>query len=623
MRRSWMGITVAVLAVACGEPASVPVPHIPVVNTLEDVAMPPPGVVTLRMALAAAASGERITFDGSLDGGTILLEIVGDEHTVLEGEVYVSGAFAGYQDRDYGSSALYARKDVVIDASMLPKGITLRWNGGETRHARVLAVYGNLAMSNVTISSGFSVAEPLPDNTTQPFTLARGGGLAVWGTATLERCTIAGNAVVGDTQASRDRGSYGGGIYANGLVLRDVVVSGNAAIGYGAAGGGIYSVGGADDTSGRGNDTFLNRCTVSGNLVRAQHAYGGGIFTLSGGPNNLATMHIANSTVARNLVEDNPDQPEAGQWYYRGGGVYMGGGSLAVVASTIAENAVNGKAAIFNGRPNVGGGGVAATIGNAHTVEHVWLQNSIVVGNELNGVAEDWFPGSILDFRSCGYNVVGRVDFNDILVPVPAWFALNRRRWPKLGDREGVTLGDALDVAGVGFHDSIISVGTDAGRPALLWYPPGTAATDRIPDVPYELTYVNGGYTGYGVATDDFLNHVVLQLRQEYGSVLGSDFGNAFGDLTGTTWYEQRVTWPSDPRNDPWIQFWRDLDVAIGDRLGMVRLGDDFWETFETGSLGNVWLTIERVTESFVREQTDQRGTARSGELADVGAIEN
>ncbi|WP_243338512.1 PPC domain-containing protein [Anaeromyxobacter soli] len=591
------------------------------VNSLEDVASPTGRAVTLRSALAAAASGERITFDRSLDGRTILLSIVGDEHTVLKGEVYAAGAFSGYQDRDYGRSALYARKDVVIDASMLPNGITLRWNGGDTSHARVLAVYGNLTMNNVTISSGSSVAEPI-SGSTQPFTLARGGGLAVWGTATLERCTIAGNTVVGDTQASRDRGSYGGGIYANGLVLRGVVVSGNAAIGYGAAGGGVYSVGGADSTSGRGNNTFLDRCTVSGNLVRAQHAYGGGLFTLSGGPNNLATMEIKNSTVARNLVEDNDALPQDGQYYYRGGGVYMGGGSLSVVASTIAENAVDGPAAIFSGRPNVGGGGVAATIGNAHTVEYVWLQNSIVVGNTLNGVAEDWFPGSILDFRSAGYNVVGRIDFSQILVPVPAWGHLNRRRWPKLGDQEGVALGAALDVAGARFHESIVSAGTDAGGPALLWYPPGTAAADKIPAAPYPLTYVNGRYTGYGVPTDDFLNHVILQLRQEYGSELGSDFGSGFGDLTGTTWYEHPVTWPSDPRNAPWIKFWRDLDVAIGDRLGMVRLGDDFWGTFVTGPLGNVSLTVERVTQTYLREPTDQTGATRSGGLADVGAIE-
>ncbi|WP_242344588.1 pre-peptidase C-terminal domain-containing protein [Anaeromyxobacter terrae] len=600
-----------------------------VVNSLEDIVAPPPGTVTLRSALAAAASGDTITFAPGLDGGTIQLGLVGAEHSILPGEVYSGMTYAGYQDRDYGRSALYAHRNVVIDASMLPKGITLRWNGGAALHARVLAVYGNLTMTNVTISSGYSAAEAT-GNTAQPYTLARGGGLAVWGTATLTRCTIAGNTVEGDTSASRDRGTYGGGIYANGLKLLDVIVSGNAAMGYGAAGGGIYSVGGArlgppSSFIGQGNDTSLSRCTISGNRVTAQHAYGGGIFTLSGGPDNLATMYVSNCTVARNLVEDNTALPQTGQYYYRGGGIYMGGGSLYVVASTIAENEVNGPSpdVPFGGKPNVGGGGVAATIGNAHTVEYVYLQNSIVVGNKLNGAAEDWFPGSILDFRSRGYNLVGRIDFGQILVPVPAWMDLNRRRWPKLGDEEAIALADALDLNGAHRSDSVISVGTDTGEHAVLWYPPSTKAIDKIPDGQYTLTYVDGGYSGYGVATDDFLRQVILQLRKQYGSILGSDFGSALIPPTGTTWYEQPVIWPSDPNNEKWIQFWRALDVELAGRLGQVGLGDGFWGTFRSGPVGNEWITIQRASSTFGHVATDQTGKARpSGALVDIGAIE-
>ena len=244
-------------------------------------------------------------------------------------------------------------KNLTIDASDLPNGITVKWNGGDASHARVLAVYGDLTMKNVTISSGYSVAEAIAGGT-QPYTLARGGGLAVWGTAELYDCTIAGNTCVGESGSARDRGTYGGGIYANGLDLNDCVISGNSVIAYGAGGGGIYSVGGADNTSGHGNDTSLRRCTISGNRVTAQHAYGGGIFTLSGGPNNLATMFLTNCTIARNLVQDHPDYPQAGQWYNRGGGVYMGGGSLWMSGCTIAENAVTGQLAILQRQAELG-----------------------------------------------------------------------------------------------------------------------------------------------------------------------------------------------------------------------------------------------------------------------------
>ena len=615
-------LALALAAGGCATNDNPPVTSL-VVNSLDDIAAPPSGTVTLRSAIDAAASGDTITFASGLDGDTILLTIVGEDHTTLKGEVYSGMTFAGYSERDYGKSALYARKNLTLDASDLPNGVTIKWGGGGTTHARVLAVYGDLTMKNVTVESGYSTSEAITGGT-QPYTLSRGGGLAVWGTARLDHCTIAGNTCVGESASARDRGTYGGGIYANGLDLDDCVISGNSVIAYGAGGGGIYSVGGADNPGGHGNDTFLDRCTISGNRVTAQHAYGGGIFTLSGGPSNLATMFLANCTIARNLVEDNTDYANTGQWYDRGGGVYMGGGSLWMSGCTVAENAVNGQLAIISGKPNMGGGGVCATIGNAHTVETVWLKNSIVVGNTLNGGAEDWFPGSILDFYSQGYNLVGVVNFSWILVPVPDWMMSSRRRWPKTGDADGVTLLQALNVAGAQYHPTAISAGTDAGGPAILWYPPADLAVDKIPNQDYSVTYVNAGYSGFGVATDDFLNYVILQLRNRYGAILGTDFGTEFGDLTGTTWYGPAVTWPTNAQNAPWIAFWHNLDTAIGNRLGMAVLGDDFWGTFTTGPLGeHVHITVDRFTRQFSLEGEDQLGNARPrGATGDIGAIE-
>jgi hypothetical protein len=617
-----MPLILALAAGGCSTSEKGPDPSL-VVNSLEDNAAPPAGKVTLRSAIEAAGSGDIITFDSSLDGSMILLTIVGEEHSTLKGEVYVNNAFSGYQDRDYGKSALYARKALAIDASDLPNGITVKWDGGAASHARVLAVYGDLTMKNVTISSGYSQAEAITGGS-QPYTLARGGGLAVWGTARLSGCTIMGNTCFGESGSARDRGTYGGGIYADGLDLSDCVISGNVATAYGAGGGGIYSAGGGANSHGHGNNTSLARCTVSGNRVTAQHAYGGGIFTLSGGPSNLATMVLTNCTVARNLLEDHPDFVNTGQWFDRGGGIYMGGGSLLLSGCTIAENAVNGELAYFSGKPSAAGAGVGATTGNAHVIETVWLQNSIVVGNTLNGAPNDWFAGSILDFYSNGYNLVGKVDFTWILVPVPDWMMSSRKRWPKVGDVDGVTLEQALDVGGAQYHATAISAGTDAGGPALLWYPPADLAADKIPDQDYSITYVYAGYTGFGVPTDDFLNYVILQCRSQYGSILGADFGTEFGDMTGTTWYGPARTWPSNAQNAAWINFWHNLDTAIGDRLGMVRLGDDFWGTFTSGPLGShVTITVERQTKTFHMESVDWLGNSRPrGTMGDIGAIE-
>ena len=170
------------------------------VTSLEDLTDPPDGTITLRSALASAASGQAITFDASLDGATIELSIIGEDHTVLKGEIMgmreePSGPVSYlvcYFERDYGKSALYAHKNVIIDASNLPSGITLAWTGGDTNPARVLAVYGDLTMNNVAITGGRSVAEDIstgnPED--QPWTLARGGAVAVWGVAQLTNCIL-------------------------------------------------------------------------------------------------------------------------------------------------------------------------------------------------------------------------------------------------------------------------------------------------------------------------------------------------------------------------------------------------------------------------------------------------
>lgn len=597
-----------------------------VVTTLEDAELTrgsDAGKMTLRAALALAELSDTIVFDRSLNGGTINLTIVGDEHTKLPGEVYAGNTFSGYQERDYGASALYARKRVTIDASELPDGITLRWAGGDARKARVLAVFGNLTLRNVTVTGGHSEAVPIAGGN-QPYTLARGGWLAVWGIAKLEKCVITGNQCTGDTSPSRDRGTYGGGIYANGLDVTDTVISGNTATGYGAAGGGVYSVGGADNGGGIGFPTRLERCAVTGNRVTAQHAYGGGIFTLSGGPVNLATMTLINCTIARNVVEDHPDLPEAGQYYYRGGGIYMGGGSLALVSCTIAENEVTGYPATFNNRPNMGGGGVAATIGNAHVVENVHVRNSIVVGNTLNGENEDWFAGSILGFYSEGWNLFGRIDFSHILVPVPEWMDLNRKHYPTTGDRDGVHAGQALELGAAVTHPKAVSAGRDRGMPAVLWYPPGPAAVDKVPWGRLAVRHTHVGCMGYGGRSDTLLNFVLQQVRTVYGSTLGSDFGASFGDVTGVAWHGPRDTWPTNPQNTAWITFWRDLDREIGDRLGMAGLAEEFWSQVPAGDIGNgLRLVSERKAMSYTPVGQDQRGRSRpNGGSVDIGAIE-
>jgi hypothetical protein len=591
-----------------------------VVTSIVDAAVPPDGTVTLRSAVEAIESGGTITFAPGLDGGTIRLTIVGSDHSILVGESFPMGRFAGYVERDYGASALYARKNLTIDASDLPNGITLEWAGVDP--ARVLAVYGDLVLRNVSVTGGYSRGEPIPGGA-QPHTLGRGGGIAVWGTAALHGCTVSGNRAEGDVDPSRDRGSFGGGIYGNRLVLTDCVVSGNSVKGYGAAGGGLYSVGGAGMPE---QGSSLLRCSVAGNRVTGQHAYGGGVYSDGGGPGGSNTISFVNCTLARNLVEDNPDlgEPAGSQYYYRGGGIYMSNGFLRIESSTIAENAVTGHPAIFRGRPNMAGGGIAATIGNAHVVDTMWIEQSIVAGNTVNGAPHDLFSGSLVHFVSRGFNRIGRLDLGDMLVPVPPWWSLCRKHWPKVGDQDGVAAADVLDPGAAEIHPSVVSVGVDEGANVVLWIPPTGSALDRVPSGPYRLEHSYVQSEDPSGQSGNLLARVLEKLRTDYAAELGSDVGSGLGDVTGILFHDIPNVWPGEPENEPWIAFWRDLEAEIGDRLGAAGLAEDFWVSLGMDLMREgTALRVGVATEWIVAPPDDQRRRSRpAGGACDIGAIE-
>jgi len=305
----------------------------------------------------------------------------------------------------------------------------------------------------------------------------------------------------------------------------------------------------------------------------------------------------------------------------------MSNGRLVLAGCTIAENEVTGHPDIFNDKPNMGGGGVAATIGNAHVVEDMIVRHSIVTGNMVQGIPEDLFTGSLRHFYSDGYNLIGELDFRYMLIPIPWWEDLSRKHWPKEGDQEEVVLSDALAAAVV--HPSILSTGINPGLPAVLYYPPGSRAENQIPADRYPIDYVKGEYDGeYEVlpeGTDDFLNQVLEQIRTIYASELGADFGSTFPDMTGVTFYGRAVTWPSETVNQPWINFWHDVDDEIDGRLGAAGLRDEFWDTFESGPVTDnidllIW-TNARGTIGLV--DPDQLGNPRPFEImGDIGAVE-
>jgi len=646
-----------------------------VVNSLEDVEEPSEGMVTLRSALALAADGEPIFFDPTLDGGTIELSIVGEEATVLRGEVMgmrdePSGPVSyleGYFNRNYGKSALYARKSVIIDASALPLGITLSWVGGPATQARVLAVYGDLTMVNVSVTGGRSVAEEImtdnPDR--QPWTLGRGGGVAVWGTARLVNCKLYNNYCEGDFESSRDRGAFGGGLYANIVDMENCIISGNSVLGGGAAGGGVFSVGGRDVDE---TTSTIERSSITGNRISGLFTYGGGVYSDGGGIGNLKTLELTNSTIARNIVDPAPVLPSfiLGIGYWRGGGVYMSNGHLLMQSCTVVENEVFGLPRTDDlGKPNLAGG-IAATIGNAHAAENMTIGHSVIAGNtvhEIDGTSynQDIFTGSLLYFHSMGYNRIGIINFDQMLVPVgeTTWASLCRRHYPKEGDNDGVDVADVLNLdSGITQSELILSAGVDAPNPVVLHYEPQENAIDQVPMFSYSTSEIYAEYSYNG--TDNFLAILLGRIENHYGltdfaSNFTGDFetflqtvdtddetagmqpytdplGNPILTLAATQWFGPSKTWPKELSNYPYIEFWHRLDIALRAEsipgMGPELLGDDAWEAlFSSGPLvENEDIIMSVTTDSpftVFMQEVDQIGTERPVDtLGDIGAIE-
>jgi len=661
-----------------------------IVNSLLDDASPSAETVTLRSALASASSGQQITFDSSLNGNIINLTIVGTEHTVLTGEVMgfdeVNNIsyLVGYYNRDYGKSALYAQKNVFIDASNLPDGITINWDGADT--ARVLAVAGHLTLNNVAITGGNSVFDVATDvgqhdDDDQTSTLARGAGLAVWGVATLSNCSIYNNHAAGDdSDSSRDGGAYGGGLYADTVILNNCIISGNTVSGGGAAGGGVFSVGGRDTGE---NVSIISHSTITENRITGLFAYGAGVYSDGGGIGMSTRIHVENSTVARNLVEPPALPPfllhllDIGYW--RGGGLYMSNGYMKVKSSTIVENQVFGKPRTTElDKPNMAGG-IASTIGNAHAVEDMIIGHSIVVGNTVHEIdgggpggytigriyPHDIFSGSVFEFRSLGYNRVGTIDFSQILVPIgePEWVSLSRKHYPQAGDEDGVVSADVL--GSVMLSTFINSSGVQTDPLAVLYYTPVNEALDQVPISRYNLAEVIGELNGQ---SNEGRNPLLLPLMlEQIESVYGqtnfeSEFRDYFQNYLADTdseeagsqqyencnavtidtieqgfWCGPGQTWPQMEYNHAYIEFWHYLDLALAneiaevnvdqiDDIGPGHVNDDVWvRLFGIGrsDFNGISLTLsERVIE-IEPVTSDQLNNPRPADhLGDIGAVE-
>jgi hypothetical protein len=183
------------------------------------------GIGSLRYASIYATNGALITFAANLSGATI-----------------------------QSSSTLTLTKNLTLDASALPGGITI--NGHQTGSV-FFVTNGNVVLTGLTITNGKA---PASDG---------GGGILNAGVLTVNQCTLAGNS-----------GGVGGGGIANisgTLVVNESTLAGNSA----SYGGGIYNFQGM---------VTVNQSTLTGN----NGSEGGGILNLEG------TVTVNQSTLTGN-----------------------------------------------------------------------------------------------------------------------------------------------------------------------------------------------------------------------------------------------------------------------------------------------------------------------------------
>ena len=206
------------------------------------------GDLSLREAIAEAESGDTITFDSNLSGGTITL--AGDELTI---------------DKSLTIEGLGA-ENIIIDG------------GGSDNNTRVFNINDNsdaeleVVINDLTITGGSSqIGNPGNQDDENPGT---GGGIF-----NLENLVI-NNANIRDNSAAFG----GGGIFSEGtLTVNNSAIYNNSANGvFGSSGGGISNAGTA----------IINQSTIANNSANARGS-GGGIL-------NTGTLSVSNTTVSGN-----------------------------------------------------------------------------------------------------------------------------------------------------------------------------------------------------------------------------------------------------------------------------------------------------------------------------------
>ena len=346
-----------------------------VVTSELDVVDANDGVVTLREALDYAQTGDTITFDDSLQGKTIALElgelttsqsITIDASNLWDATTSAPGLTISGQD---SSRILRLEGDFAVEIN----GITFTNGYSEGYGGAIYDIGATLSLNNCVICSNegtrggaiySSEATLSLDNCSINGNKAtdRGGGLFLGQSEmTLANCAITNNTA----------STYGGGIYNNGMMLSlyDCEISGNEA---GPNGGGLSSTYG---------DMTLVNCTVTNNV-----ADGGGAIRAFSGSFSLIGCDIIDNAVG-GIEVGNSAMLTATDCLIAGNRNYVN----TVAGLTLYGNATLYNCTIVGNKTPDYGGGVALMNGTAVLNAY----NTIIADNiASSGEADVYFYDS-------------------------------------------------------------------------------------------------------------------------------------------------------------------------------------------------------------------------------------
>ncbi|MFN0111434.1 MAG: choice-of-anchor Q domain-containing protein [Blastocatellia bacterium] len=386
---------------------------------------------SLREAIAAAASGDTITFavtgtivlggteltidkDLTIQGpGAQLLTISGNQasrvfnignvtpaiNVTLSGLTIANGKVTGTNTFVEGGGINNRSTGIltVINSTLTNNSVSVT-GGGRAQGGAIYSngANGTLNVTNSTLTNNSASATGSDNNGIGGF--VRAAGIFNDGTSSTVNVT---NSTLSNNSASSQSGrAWGGGINNNGtlapLSVTDSTLTNNSVSSGGndARGGGIYS--------GATQGVFtLTKSTLAHNSALSSgngSALGGGIFS----DGTLGTVNVINSTLAHNSVSDTGGSSAIA----RGGGIHhrTSSATVTVTNSTLAYNSASASGGATS---NTAQGGGISNDGPVNMKSAIVALNSVMAtGNTPTAQGPD-VQGT---FTSQGFNLIGKND---------------------------------------------------------------------------------------------------------------------------------------------------------------------------------------------------------------------